>query len=164
VAAPFVTSEQGELRFEMPPLTLSDDADEADDQDVPDDVAEAVRKAIAAIESATTEVPVIAPTADQPTAFEAPASAFSSFAPPTMAMRAEVLYGQVADESVAGADMVDVADVAAPLPVEMPVPTLGVASVVRVDDDASSDDDSGDSNDRSSALRRLIGSLRRKDR
>lgn len=171
LAAPVVTNEQGELRFEMPPLALSDDADEVSNDEVPDDVAHAVRQAIAAIESATTEVPVIPPVAAQPVAFESPAPAVSSFAPPTMAMRAEVLYGQVADEaadvevaSTGWSESAPALDGALAEPPATSVPTLGVASVVFVDDDVDTDDDAGDSNDRSSALRRLIGSLRRKDR
>ena len=84
---------------------------------------------------------------------EAPAAVLGGFAPPTMAMRAEVLYGLTDDDN-------DVAADAAPVLGEA-LPTGGVASVVFVDDPA--DDGSGGGNDRSSALRRLIGSLRRKD-
>ena len=48
----FTETDDGELQFSMPPLTLSDEP-EAADADVPDDVADAVRRAIAAIESAS---------------------------------------------------------------------------------------------------------------
>ena len=78
------------------------------------------------------------------------------FAPPTMATLAEVLYGLIDD----GADGADGADDAVPMPGEA-LPTGGVASVVFVDDPVEELSSGG--NDRSSALRRLIGSLRRKD-
>jgi hypothetical protein len=48
----FTETDDGELQFSMPPLELSDEP-EAADADVPDDVADAVRRAIAAIESAS---------------------------------------------------------------------------------------------------------------
>ena len=165
---PVVTqSDDGNPEFSMPPLELSDEPGLADD-DVPDDVADAVRRAIAAIETAsvatpsvavpevTTQVPAIAGheitdvVEHDAGVANAPAAALGGFAPPTMATRAEVLYGLTDDESE-GAET---------------APTLGdstsggVASVVFVDDP---DDNSGGGNDRSSALRRLIGSLRRKD-
>ena len=168
----FIESDDGNLEFTMPPLTLSDEPDD-DDVDVPDDVADAVRRAIAAIESAsvapTEQLPEIADvdlhdpidvdlhdpidvgdaetTADV-VATEAPAAGFGGFAPPTMATRAEVLYGQMTDD-------------AATEPTLATSPAGGVASVVFVDDPA--EDDSGGRDERSSALRRLIGSLRRKD-
>ncbi len=153
----------------MPPLTLSDEPELADD--VPDDVAEAVRRAIAAIETAsaaapdvTTELPEIAEiavieepdmleipaaTVSEAPAPDAPAAGLGGFAPPTMAMRAEVLYGQMADD-----------EVGAPVVAESS-PADGVASVVFVDEPV--EDGSGGGNERSSALSRLIGSLRRKD-
>ncbi len=174
VVPAFTQTDDGELQFEMPPLTLSDEPDVAD-AEVPDDVAEAVRRAIAAIESATVieapvatpdvdrteqipEVDVDAPIVDALTAVETvphAAAAFGGFAPPTMAMRAEVLYGQVTNEQVA-------AETSAPIVGEAGL-SSGVASVVFVDDPID-EDSGGDSNDRSSALRRLIGGLRRKDR
>ena len=89
-----------------------------------------------------------------PAAAAAPVAGLGGFAPPTMATRAEVLYGQIADESTGAADY-------------MVAPTLaetstagGVASVVFVDDPV---EEGAGGNERSSALRRLIGSLRRKD-
>ncbi len=181
---PAVTrSDDGDIEFSMPPLELSDEPELAD-AEVPDDVADAVRRAIAAIESAsvaapavpdvadvadvaapevtspevTTQVPEIADVEidvvfdDVATAPQAPAATLGGFAPPTMAMRAEVLYGLADDETVVTADT-------APMPGEA-LPTGGVASVVFVDD---AEDSSGGGNERSSALRRLIGSLRRKD-
>ena len=48
----FTETDDGELQFSMPPLTLSDEPEMAD-AEVPDDVADAVRRAIAAIESAS---------------------------------------------------------------------------------------------------------------
>ena len=142
----------GDPDFEMPPLELSDEPDEAESE-VPDEVADAVRRAIAAIESASmaptpaTEVTGQLPQVDdftieftEPAETSShgaapvagmPAPAFGAFAPPAMATRAEVLYGQMTDEGE---------------PIEEPVV-------------APADGES----DRSSALRRLIGSLRRKD-
>ena len=142
----------GDPEFAMPPLELSNEPDEAVDE-VSDDVADAVRRAIAAIESAsmastpaaevTRQLPQVddftieftdpvAPSGHDvaPTA-ETPAPAFGTFAPPAMATRAEVLYGQMTDDGE----------------------TIEEQIVASQDGD----------NDRSSALRRLIGSLRRKD-
>ena len=142
----------GDAEFTMPPLEL-DDEDDQDGGEVPDDVADAVRRAIAAIESASVaSAPAFEVTGQLPQVDDftiefgdpggmssgdvapvaaSPAPAFGSFAPPAMATRAEVLYGQMTDD---GATIEE--SVAAP-----------------------ADDD----NERSSALRRLIGSLRRKD-
>ncbi len=163
-------SQDGTFEFTMPPLQLSDEPELAD-AEVPDDVADAVRRAIAAIESAsvpaqaavaadvTTQLPEITPVEtgelveDPAPMAEAPASASGGFAPPTMAMRAEVLYG-LTDEDTANAEAMS--------PLGESAPSAGVASVVFVDDDPA-DDGSGGGNDRSSALRRLIGGLRRKD-
>ena len=69
-APAFVETDDGELQFEIPPLELSDDEAVADE--VPDDVASAVRRAIAAIESAA-GAPVLA-AVDTPVA-EAPVGA-----------------------------------------------------------------------------------------
>ncbi len=52
----FTETDDGELQFSMPPLTLSDEPEVAD-AEVPDDVADAVRRAIAAIESASVGEP-----------------------------------------------------------------------------------------------------------
>jgi hypothetical protein len=142
----------GDPEFAMPPLELSHEPDQ-DGGEVSDDVAEAVRRAIAAIESASVasapaaEVtgqlpqvddfaieftdPVASSGHDVAPVAGTETSAFSSFAPPAMATRAEVLYGQMTDDGQTIEEQV-------------------VAS------------EDGD-NDRSSALRRLIGSLRRKD-
>jgi hypothetical protein len=189
-APAFTEVNTGELRFEMPALELSDD--EADADEVPDDVAAAVRRAIAAIEMVSGEVPMITPmdvdstpaavavdTSDmgtfQPATFdpvtfeptspfdtvvtsqvatvEAAPSGFSGFAPPTMDMRAEVMYARADEAAIAQADEA----------VEISQPSLvstGVASVVFVDDDEPA---GGSGDERTSALRRLIGSLRRKD-
>lgn len=151
--------------FAMPMLTLDDDVDVAAD-DVPDDVAEAVRRAIAAIESASTATPSLAQPSvaapiivstveplvdDAPTAeasVTSPASFVNAFAPPSLATSAEVLYAQLDDDL--NEDIED--DVAETPAVEPVTPTL----VEGVDDAAG--------NERSSALRRLIGGLRRKDR
>ena len=142
----------GDPEFAMPPLELSHEPDQGFD-DVPDDVAEAVRRAIAAIESASvTPTPAADVTGQLPQVDDftieftdpagvsnhdvtsgtaAAAPAFGTFAPPAMATRAEVLYGQMTHDGEA---------------IEQ--------SVVAPADGH---------NDRSSALRRLIGSLRRKD-
>lgn len=182
-APAFTEVNTGELRFEMPALEFFDDDAGADE--VPDDVAAAVRRAIAAIEMVSGEVPMITPmevdagpespavdASDmgtfEPTAFEpvdvdtvvtarvatveAAPSGFAGFAPPTMDMSAEVMYAQLEQAAIAQADPV----------AEIPQPSLastGVASVVFVDDEPSN----GSGDERSSALRRLIGSLRRKD-
>jgi hypothetical protein len=143
----------GDRGFAMPPLDFGHELDQ-DGGEVPDDVAEAVRRAIAALESAslaastsTAEVTGELPQVDDFTIeFTEPAGttlldvppvagstppAFGTFAPPAMATRAEVLYGQMTDDgtTIEG-------------PVAAPV--------------------AGDS-ERSSALRRLIGSLRRRE-
>ncbi len=165
-------SDDGNLEFSMPPLELSDEPEIAG-AEIPDDVADAVRRAIAAIESAsvavpagddvaapevTTQVPEIADVEideefdDVAPVAQAPGAPLGGFAPPTMAMRAEVLYGLADDETDLTADTASVPGEA--------LSTGGVASVVFVDDAEAS---SGGGNERSSALRRLIGSLRRKD-
>jgi hypothetical protein len=170
---PFVQIDDGVLHFEMPPLTLSDEPAAAD-ASVPDDVAAAVRRALAAIESATVESlpaeslhveplqaeplrvePRQVDEADAEPARPAPPAprAGNAFAPPSLSTRAEVVYAQMeaaASEAVAEPSVDSVGS----------APASGVASVVFVDDDEGSGDDS---NERSSALRRLIGSLRRKD-
>ncbi len=172
----FSQSDDGDLHFEMPPLALSDEPELAD-AEVPDDVAEAVRRAIAAIESASVATPEVAPQTEiaiepdvttqlpeiadvavieetdtievaESATPEAPAAELGGFAPPTMATRAEVLYGQMTDD-----------DVVAPTLAESS-PTGGVASVVFVDEPVEG---GSGGNERSSALSRLIGSLRRKD-
>jgi hypothetical protein len=143
----------GGPEFVMPPLELGQEP-EQDGGEVPDDVAEAVRRAIAAIESAsvaatpaaevTGQLPQVddfaieftdpagTPSHDAPRATGAAASPFGTFAPPAMATRAEVLYGQMTDDG----------------------------RIIEEQVVAPADGD----NDRSSALRRLIGSLRRKER
>ncbi len=96
--------DDGTLEFSMPPLELSDEPEFAD-ADVPDDVADAVRRAIAAIESAGVAAPAgAAPEYDESPAVAGPAEALGEFAPPTMAMRAEVLYGLTDDETGGTAD------------------------------------------------------------
>jgi hypothetical protein len=168
VEQPSRRSADGYLEFAMPKLALDDETEFADTE-VPDDVAEAVRRAITAIESAsvatsalvqqpesTTELPVVE---DQslgepasPQASETSVGAFGGFAPPTMAMRAEVLYGQV-DAVWTGADTrATVARSASP---SSGTPTVFAADLA--------EGGSGGDDERRSALRRLIGSLRRKD-
>ena len=203
-----VHEDEGGFRFEMPPLTSGtsfDDTfgDEADDGDVPDDVADAVRRALAAIETATAESASIAPMddpiaveyddvgagdepvddsgrdssdhdsddggddavrwdrtddvddlwgdqpatdswADVPAAKPSGAS-LSAFAPPTPDMAAEAIYSREAAEAMSAMEA-----------------SGGVAST----DVAEGIDDGhgGDDGERTSALKRLIGSLRRKDR
>lgn len=219
---------KGEVRFEIPDLSLgTEPSDVGADVEVADEVADAVRRAILAIESATVDPttmpdalaeptapdalaasPTVAATGGEPViewlvddAAEAhaapverrgavsagfgsptPAADWNAFAPPTMNMRAEVLYGiEEADtDATAGSDpstdgaTVEPAATTADSPSEVAVepaaaqlahpehPELapGVASVVFVDDDAET---SGGSDERASSLRRLIGSLRRRD-
>ena len=142
--------DDGNLEFSMPPLELSDEPEFAD-ADVPDDVADAVRRAIAAIESASVAAPAVAALEyDESPVMAAPAEVLGDFAPPTMAMRAEVLYGLTDDETDGTAD-------AAPMLGEA-LPTGAVVSA-----DGAAEESSGGGSERSSALRRLIGSLRRKD-
>lgn len=150
-------SANGALHLEMPDLALAEQP-EVFDAEVSDDVAEAVRRAVAALESATIETPeitaqlpqvdeqwltAVAPHAtsamstDEPAAGRSGSSGFG-FAPPTMDTRAEVLYGRTATERAAGVSS----------------STVDVAVAAEVN--------SG-SDERTSALRRLIGSLRRKD-
>jgi hypothetical protein len=162
-------SADGYLELAMPPLALFDEPEFADIE-VPDEVAEAVRRAIAAIESASvapatfaperesaTELPqVIGPALDEPAsppASEVRAESFGGFAPPTMEMRAEVLYGKIDDDVWAGAD-------ARPAVARSTSPSSGTPTVFA---EAPSEGNSGGDDERKSALRRLIGSLRRKD-
>ncbi|RLE21062.1 MAG: hypothetical protein DRJ50_09765, partial [Actinobacteria bacterium] len=141
--APISVTDDGFI-FEMPPLTLGED--QGSNEDVPDDVADAVRRAIAAIESAAVETPSIAAIADPgPGDIGSPApssSGLGAFPPPSVDTSAEVLYSQW-EEAAATAQS-------------------DVAATEVADGQPSEAGDSG--NERSSALRRLIGSLRRKDR
>ena len=154
IAPAFTHSDNGDLRFEMPALELSDDDARADE--VPDDVAAAVRRAIAAIEMVSGEVPVIAPhdfdpfedTIQHPV-IEPTGSSSGGFAPPTMAMRAEVMYAEAEVAAAAAAEQLD----------QSSLPAADDASTVFIDDQPSEDA----ADERTSALRRLIGSLRRKD-
>jgi len=140
----------GTLEFSMPPLELSDEPEFAD-ADVPDDVADAVRRAIAAIESASAAAPAVAALEyDESPVMSGPAEVLGDFAPPTMAMRAEVLYGLTDDETGGTAEAAAMVGEA--------LPTDAVVSV-----DGAAEESSAGGNERSSALRRLIGSLRRKD-
>jgi hypothetical protein len=162
--------------------------------DVPADVADAVKRAIAALEAASVAAPTVSPImqpadfhqaeaapAPSPivTADAAPAGgpAGGAFAPPSLDMSAEAIYARMAAEqetlvreaSFEEAPVIEPFDFAeVDLEPRLPNTVLagavpaGVASVVFVDDETTDDDDGSD--DRSSALRRLIGSLRRKDR
>ena len=148
----------------MPALELTDDDVEADE--VPDEVAAAVRRAIAAIEMVSGEVPVIPPIdvdtdlfgIETTTDVESASSSFAGFAPPTLDMSAEVMYAQLAMAAE---------DQASPGSGEPYLSAADVSSVGHVGDEpieASPDQASHDAADeRTSALRRLIGSLRRKD-
>lgn len=180
----FTETDAGDLHFDMPALELFDD--QSADQ-VPDDVAEAVRRAIAAIESATIDSGRIdlddlddlvdigdlvdididrsglnggaagldEASADQPPVpagdleTNAPVAGFGGFAPPTMETRAEVMYAQISGEPITAT--VD-GSMAEPM---LPTPELASAALV--------DGEPGGSNERTSALHRLVGSLRRKD-
>ncbi|NND76208.1 MAG: hypothetical protein HKN44_14500 [Ilumatobacter sp.] len=195
-------AQAGGLRFEMPPLVLSDDAVPTEQQ--PDEVIDAVRRALAAIEaasasstflpsmtvagasverdtapaadvspapadalpadaapaqppqiearqaeSAPAEPARAAATSEAPTAADEAASTvpaepvvLDAFAPPTPDMSAEAVYARATSEATPDAATA----------------TSGVASVVFVDDE----EPEGEGEERASALRRLIGSLRRK--
>jgi hypothetical protein len=183
--AAFTETVDGDLRFEMPPLVLSDDDSDADE--VPDDVAAAVRRAIAAIEAAAV-VPIevafdidtaaesagvdadsvlapeasateaVAPITTQlPVQDTPPTSAGIGFAPPTLDTSAEVIYARMEAELDAELDAGTAAEIEvearAETETEMPTGTVAEPEVLAPVGD-----------DRSSALRRLIGSLRRKDR
>jgi hypothetical protein len=80
-------------------------------------------------------------------------TAFTGFAPPTLDMSAEAIYARMEESA-----MLEVAPEA--VSGEAPaLPSPGVASVVFVDEEPEPEP----ADERSSALRRLIGSLRRKD-
>ncbi len=161
VAPAFTHSDNGDLRFEMPALELSDDDARADE--VPDDVAAAVRRAIAAIEMVSGEVPVIAPhdfdpfddTIQHPVG-EPRVRASGGFAPPTLAMRAEVMY---AEQAGCCCGRRAFGEPSPPAGVASDVPSRRVEPGERVDVRRRVDA----ADERTSALRRLIGSLRRKD-
>jgi len=192
-SALFTETEDGEFRFETPELPVSG----GDVDHMPDEVAEAVRRAIAAIESATAETAPLAASAAmvddhvvvdpfdmgfepqpaaalpveivEPAPSLPPVNRWGAFAPPTMEMRAEVIYAQAEQGALAAASTAATAvteplasDVAASdgNPSASPsLTTSGVASVVFVDEEPAG----GSGDERTSALRRLIGSLRRRD-
>ncbi len=213
-APAFTETADGALHFELPELELVDD-DEATDE-VPDEVAAAVRRAIAAIESASAEpaaiaaIDIDAPSVDvldgvvidtfdtdiadidivdtdtdtfdivdDTASVAAPVlittqvptvpTTLGGFAPPTLDMAAEAIYAreaaaiEAADIALAGEHALaapSLEAVVAPVTETAAAPVnQGVASVVFVDGEPVAE--SG--NERSSALRRLIGSLRRKD-
>lgn len=97
----------------------------------------------------TTQIEIVAPP-DDVEPMPAPAG-LGAFAPPTMDMRAEVMYARAEEAAAEPAASSD----------EPSLPTPSVASVVVYDDEPEPEDESG--NERTSALRRLIGGLRRKD-
>jgi hypothetical protein len=143
-AASVVEDADGGLYFEMPQLELSDEP--SSNEQVPDDVANAVRRAIAAIESAAVDAPSIAPISDPgPGDIKAPAATgLGAFAPPSADTSAEVLYSQwetAAAEAATGS---------------------GSDAVSVEFDSEETTGAEGEASERSSALRRLIGSLRRK--
>jgi len=180
----FTETDDGELQFSMPPLTLSDGPEQVD-AEVPDDVADAVRRAIAAIESASVgesevethdvdlmsqmsevdvsdvsdvdvadmefssfDAPEVQSNDTIVDAPAAPADGSLGFAPPTMATRAEVLYGQMSDDGA----LVDE---------QATMPTL--ADQTPLVGAVAAGGPSGHGGERTSALRRLIVGLRRKD-
>jgi hypothetical protein len=147
-AGPVVEAAEGGLYFEMPPLDLTDEP--ASNEEVPDDVADAVRRAIAAIESAAAGAPSIAPISDPgPGDIDAPdapaTSGLGAFAPPSVDTSAEALYSQW--EAAAS---------------EAATASEGDAVSMEFDGDESTEGAEDEASERSSALRRLIGSLRRK--
>ena len=95
--------------------------------------------------------PGVVPAVEPAVVAEPPMSA-RSFAPPTSEMTADAVYAQAASrvEVVADAEITVSDD-------EPVAPVTRIASVVFVDEDPD-----GGGSERTSALRRLIGSLRRK--
>ncbi len=145
------------IDFEVPALVLSDLP--SADGVVPDEVSNAVLRAIRAIENASTAPPAVAPivgveaTPDAPPAEPPPAP--MGFAPPTLDTSAEAIYAARAKAAVAEQEAVEPTVSAA---VDTEVPESRVASVVFVDDDEAEPEPE----DRAGALRRLISSLRRR--
>ena len=134
--------------------------------EVPADVADAVKRAIAALEAASFPAPTVAPIPqpsdfDEPAAFPAtaPAPAFNGFAPPSLDTSAEAIYARMAAEQEAVEGQSDSTEPRLPTTASI----AEAAADVSVDDEGPAEPDEG-GNERSSALRRLIGSLRRKDR
>jgi hypothetical protein len=124
-----------------------DVADQREATPVAEPVAEpvAVIAAVSALEAmwpfqtdAPHDVVAVAPAAAVQPVADAASVVFAGFAPPTMNDSAEVVYARLAEDAVRAG------------------PRTGVASVVFVDEEPVAHDD------RSSALKRLIGSLRRK--
>lgn len=143
--APAVST--GELRFEMPPLRLTDHPEES--ADVPDDVVAAVRRAIEAIEAASAS-PTLSPVVEEERLGE------------EVELRAAPFERTDRDASL---------DAMAPSPFAPPSPDTRAEALYAVDggvedrvEDAVDDPHHGGGDDRASALRRLIGGLRRKDR
>ncbi len=110
--------------------------------------------------------PVDVPAAAEPTPLfaavehEPAPRGFGGFAPPTMDTRAEVIYAQMEQEWMAESTFDAAPDAVGDQPNSASMlPSHGVASVVFLDEEPEPEP----ANERSSALRRLIGSLRRKD-
>jgi hypothetical protein len=134
--------------------------------EVPADVADAVKRAIAALEAASFPAPTVAPILqpsdfDEPVAFPAiaPAPTFNGFAPPSLDTSAEAIYARMAAEQEVAEAPSDSFEPRLPTTASSPEATAEVT----VDEEGPAEPDEG-GNERSSALRRLIGSLRRKDR
>ena len=134
--------------------------------EVPADVADAVKRAIAALEAASFPAPTVAPIPqpsdfDEPAAFPAtaPAPAFNGFAPPSLDTSAEAIYARMAAEQEAVEGKSDSTEPRLPTTASI----AEAAADVSVDEDHTAEPEEA-GNERSSALRRLIGSLRRKDR
>ncbi len=141
----------GRIDFEVPALVLSD-VPTADGQ-VPDEVSNAVLRAIRAIEAASMSaaapsVARIAGTESPPAPPPQPAT--MGFAPPTLETSAEAMYAAAAREA-------SVVTAVAPVVSSEEPAERRVASVVFVDDE-----DVPETEDRAGALRRLIDSLRRR--
>ena len=135
--------------FEIPALVLSEVP--SPDDDVPDEVSNAVLRAIRAIESASTTAPTVAAIAEPEPPAPEPEPAVMGFAPPTLEMSAEAIYARQAAEMAA-------AEVDEPAASDHDQPR--VASVVFVDDAAGNDEPEPES--RAGALRRLIDSIRKR--
>lgn len=153
------------------------ESDEEIVAEAPDDVAEAVRRVVATFESQSTSTRSDAGSE----AIAAPVAAFGGFAPPSLDMSAEAIYARaiaemqaaasaasaavhsVAMHSVAMHSGAPVADAEPSAWIDPVAPATRVGSVVFVERADPGEPGDG-ANERVSALRRLIGSLRRKDR
>ncbi|MGI9643724.1 MAG: hypothetical protein ACR2O6_00265 [Ilumatobacteraceae bacterium] len=151
-AAP-VEEPAADVELDIPALVLSEVP--SPDEEVPDEVSNAVMRAIRAIESASTSPATVAPIAEPDAPAHEPEPAPMGFAPPTLETSAEAIYARQAAEMDASAAAATGDD---PAPSDPDQPR--VASVVFVDDATGDEPEPAES--RAGALRRLIDSIRRR--